>query len=525
MKYIRDNKFLDCIYKNTFELDPAKQAYQALNKYDSSRIRNDKTSDFQYLYLNKEYIEFTKSDDKYPISKFTPKASFEHKNVCTDKTQLDIEKPNAVTVSFGMNPYTTRCFNWVSGGLFDEYVFIKIGNSWKRIESYKEGDHTKTQDQNEEYPKRKEFNNISVINNIYKRIVGRFPASNMQYTSHKCIIDITSESVQSPTTYTYIVGRADKNGNPDFNHCSEEYTFTLYPESYIPRIYQITDQQGFHWVEYQVWAAAAKIINEQINADIESEHIIPILVNTGDMTQSGARVNEWLDYYNAGRHLFNHLEQMNIVGNNDLCDKDEKILGTGDDPGKSNPYYFHVFYCYEVSPIYKDEDTNKENPIYPIINNIYIPSIYKIEFDKLLLLFVNSELTETYCRYKLNLFSNSKVVNAYTGYTIDLNNAEYVANSLNFTPIYDILYKMTDQSENQQKKELIAFCHEMPFTVITHENVSINYKDRYRSLNENSNLIGSHLNQISNSDGKGLHWFSRLLEYRNCKLCIGGHKL
>ena len=68
-------------------------------------------------------------------------------------------------------------------------------------------------------------------------MTGRFPAANTQYTSHKCIINIVDSAVDSPTEYTYIVGRADKNGNPDLEHCSEEYTFTLYPTSYVPRIY------------------------------------------------------------------------------------------------------------------------------------------------------------------------------------------------------------------------------------------------------------------------------------------------
>jgi len=93
-------------------------------------------------------------------------------------------------------------------------------------------------------------------------MTGRFPAANTQYTVHKCIINVVDEAVNSPIEYTYIVGRADKNGNPDLEHCSEEYKFTLYPTSYIPRIYQTTDQQGFHWVEYQSWAAAAEVLNE-----------------------------------------------------------------------------------------------------------------------------------------------------------------------------------------------------------------------------------------------------------------------
>lgn len=534
--YIK-NSFQDILYKNTFELDPAKQAYQSLTGYDSSRYRHQTDNDYQYVFLDKEFIEFPHSDDKYPVSKFTPKASFEHKNVCTDKTQLDIEKPNMVTCSFGKNPYTTRCFNWISGGLFDEYVWIKDlsdNTIWHRFESYKEGDEFKSQEPGD--LKRKEFkNNADIINCVYKRITGRFPAANTQYTAHKCIINIVQTAVQSPTEYTYIVGRADKNGNPDFEHCSEEYTFTLYPTSYIPRIYQITDQQGFHWIEYQAWAAAAKVINEQINNETSQENIIPILVNTGDMTQSGARINEWLDYYNAGKCLFNHLEQMNVVGNNDLCGTDPEILGTGDDEGKSNAYYFHIFYCYEIET---------DSGSVPIITGLdseqtkrYVPSLYKIEFNDLILLFVNSEITSNTCKnwYKLSRIVGSGaerkevITNAYTGWDILAEGGEYYSKN-RFTTIYEMLYNMTEGLGN---KKLIAACHEMPFTVITFENLKINNSNTismtdYRSLSRDGNnklsLVGSHLNQIDKNDKMSTHWFSRLLEFRGCKLCIGGHK-
>lgn len=510
MYYINNEVFADCIYKNTFELDPAKQAYQSLNTYDSSRIRNANTADYQYLCLEKEYIEFPHSEEKYPVSKFTPKASFEHKNVCTDKTQLDTEKPNMVTCTFGKNPYTTRCFNWISGGLFDEYVFIKQGTSWIKFESYKEGDETKVQESGA--LKRKEFSNADIINCIYKRMTGRFPAANTQYTAHKCIINITTSAVNNPTTYTYIVGRADKNGNPDLEHCSEEYTFTLYPESYIPRIYQTTDQQGFHWVEYQSWAAAANVVNEQIVAESQTENIIPVLVNTGDMTQSGARVNEWVDYYNAGKSLFKHLEQVNTVGNNDLCGNDFTILGTGDDEGKANSYYFHVFYCYEVET---------EDGMIPIINNKYVPALYKLEFKDYILLVVNSEITSVNCKGWFNATYGENTVNVYTGWTMPNEGAPQYINS--FTTVYTMIFNMT---KNLNGKQLIAMCHEMPFTVITAENLenSSTILGRWRSQSGASSLVGSHLNQLSVKDTVGTHWFSRLLEYRKCKLCIGGHK-
>jgi hypothetical protein len=237
------------IIKTTFELDPAKQAYQALTTYESSRLRMaNLATDIQSLDLAKEYIEFPLTAEKFPVSNYTPKSSREGKNISTDKTKLNQSKPNMVTCSFGINIYTTRTFNWISCGQFDEYVWLKDGNSWNKFESYKAGDTTSSE---LSFPRRKGFA-ASINNPIYARITGTFPGDQNIYTSHKCIIEVTDEAVNSPTTFTYIVGRADKEGNPDFEHCSEEYTFTLYPTSYKPRIYQTTDQQGFHWIEYQV---------------------------------------------------------------------------------------------------------------------------------------------------------------------------------------------------------------------------------------------------------------------------------
>ena len=100
------------IIRNTFELDPAKQAYQALNTYDSSRYRlANIANDVQKLDLSEEYITFPNSDDKYPVALFTPKSSKCHKNVSTDKTKLSKVHPNMVTCSFGIDMYTTRTFN------------------------------------------------------------------------------------------------------------------------------------------------------------------------------------------------------------------------------------------------------------------------------------------------------------------------------------------------------------------------------------------------------------------------------
>ena len=82
-------------------------------------------NDAQYLTLNKEYIEFPKSNSIKYVSDYTPKASFENKNVCTDKSKLDVTKPNMVTCSFGIDMHKDRAFNWISVGYHDEYIWIR----------------------------------------------------------------------------------------------------------------------------------------------------------------------------------------------------------------------------------------------------------------------------------------------------------------------------------------------------------------------------------------------------------------
>jgi hypothetical protein len=72
-------------------------------------------------------------------------------------------------------------------------------------------------------------------------------------------------------------------------------------------------------------------------------------------------------------------------------------------------------------------------------------------------------------------------------------------------------------------KPIIAACHEMPFTVITAQNLISSTAGVSRSLS-GSSLVGSHLNQLNSNDTQSNYWFSRLLEYRGCKLCLGGHK-
>lgn len=561
------------MFRLTFALDPAKQAYNGFNAKDGSRIRYNKGQDLQILKLDKEFIGFPHSDEIIRIDRYTPRASFENRNVMTDKTQLDREKPNMVTCSLGNDVYNTRCFNWISCGALDEYVWIrKQGTTaWKKFQSYTKISSDISEDTSV-LPRRKEYSTL-VNNTVYARMINRFPGNDVLFTAHKCVIRL-QEATTDPEVYEYVVGRPDKDGKPDVNHTNEIYTFTLYPRTYEGRVYQITDQQGFHWIEYQVWAAAAVQLNTTITNECQEINsrtgdgvtkVFPILINTGDMTQSGSRINEWLDYYNAGKVLFNHLEQINCVGNNDLCDINPRELGTGNDNNKSNSHFFHYFYCFDV----KDDDkyaaaTNDQKKFFSgeslvvkahtgiyradataqpttvnITENRYIPSFYYFKTRNVMYIIFNSEIPVNGVQKWFGLCSkNNKYVNIYTGIEI-FRNGEYGVydddNQSYFTPIYETMYAWMNsnmtivEGESTPVKKVVVAMHEMPFTVITKDSLS-NDKLDYISCTRNhptgpkSSRVGSNVNQLTIDETRGIYWFSRLLEYFGCKLVIGGHK-
>jgi len=559
------------IKKNTmfrlmFALDPAKQAFNGFNGKDSSRIRYNKATDIQVLDLNKEFIGYPHSNETIKIDRYTPKASFENRNVMTDKSQLNKEKPNMVTCSFGLDVYNTRCFNWISCGTFDEYVWVRPQGStaWTGFQSYTKVSKNNVEDTSKSI-RRKEY--LMDVNNAgYARMINRFPGNNVLFTSHKCVL-VFPDALE-PTVYEYVVGRPDKDGKPDFEHTNSIYTFTLYPRSYEGRVYQVTDQQGFHWIEYQVWAAAAEFLNTKIAQEIAeinstaTTKVFPILINTGDMTQSGARVNEWLDYYNGGVSLFNHLEQMNCVGNNDLCPINPRDLGTGNDNDKSSSHFFHYFYCFDVRDTEKcnEEIPDPEKPnekIYTgskfftgeslvvkahtgqfgsgdelveinVTEDRFIPSFYYFKTGKVLYLIVNSEIPKSNCMYWFGLCSNNAYVNIYTGIEISANGA-YAATDNCFTPLYETMYAWLsgNQTSGVNDRKVVVAMHEMPFTVITNESL---FKGTTKNIPCTRNFptkkgrLGSNTNQLDINEDRGIFWCSRLLEYFGCKLVIGGHK-
>ena len=552
------------MFRLMFALDPAKQAYNGFNTKDSSRVRYNKATDLQVVNLDKEFIGYPHSNETVKIDRYTPKASFENRNVMTDKTQLNREKPNMVTCSFGVDVYNTRCFNWISCGTFDEYVWIrKEGEtSWNKFQSYTKISSIIAEDHSKSIY-RKEYT-VDVNNTVYARMINRFPGNDVLFTSHKCVV-VLPDAEDSPVKYEYVVGRPDKDGKPDPKHTNRIFTFTLYPRTYEGRTYQITDQQGFHWIEYQVWAASAEYLNTKISQEISdwnvknSNKVFPILINTGDMTQSGARINEWLDYYNGGVSLFDHLEQMNVVGNNDLCPINPRELGTGNDNDKSSSHFFHYFYCFDVrdNDVCTETNPDPEKPtqiVYEgdkfftgeslivkahtgsvvvdgITTNIdikedrYIPSIYYFKTKDVLYVMINSEIPYSNVQKWFGLCSKGhNYINVYTGIEA-VADGNYAGDVDYFTPIYETVYAWLNTNNNERK--VVVAMHEMPFTVITKvslNNESAKQIDQTRNYPLAKARLGSNVNQMDINETRGIFWCSRLLEYFNCKLVIGGHK-
>lgn len=533
----------DTIYKDQFSLDPAKQAFKSLVPKTSTNDNNVSEATKNRLYqgidsepipLNTQFISFPNSSGKKDVSLYTPKFSGEHKNVLSDKTAPLFDKPNMLNCSFGINAENTRCFNWFSmGDSQDEFLFVRKQGTfnWEVFESYKQGD---TNQITRSLFSRKQFND-TIINAVYDRMSSTFPGNaEYKYTTHKCILKYENESVNTPTTFEYCAGRLDKNGNIS-NYISNIQTFTLYPSDYKPRVYQTTDQQGFGWMEYQVWAAAAEELNRRIEKECNNiTKEFPILINTGDMTQNGTRINEWLDYYNGGYCLLCHLEHMAVIGNNDLGHSHSTtVLGNGDDAGKSSPYFFNLFYCYEIenesefkinSALTDYTDTkNNDWQHHLIYKNKYIPSIYYFYFGNYGYLMVNSEITETTCsKYFNSKNDTNKTLNLYTGNCIETDNTKSPYTRSNK---YSLKYAINYMIKQMSEKTIIAACHEMPYTVTTNTQTKADYNSVERSI-ASGKLVGSHLNRINGTATyiDDNYWFSKLLQNNSIKLCIGGHK-
>lgn len=301
---------------------------------------NNNSKDFRPIQYNKDV------DIKDSAKVYKPYCVADGpKDLFYCKTKFDPTKPNMPTTSLGLVP-TTRTFNWVSLGYYDEYLlYRKVGTEeWTTIESYKTGDYSR------------------------RRIKG---FDGERFTVHKAIVENLEEG-----EYEWKCGRNECWSDPILmivKNPSKEDTF---------KFVHISDQQGWTYGEYQPWGISCnEIVKAENSNDLEkfpaNTSGIHFIVNTGDMTQNGNRPSEWLDYYNAASEILPNVPQMNVVGNNDLCPN------KGELSGKINPDSFEYFYTYQYEK--SSEVANAQK-----YQGEYMKSVYSYDYGCAHFVVINS---------------------------------------------------------------------------------------------------------------------------------------
>lgn len=454
-----------------FMLEPAKQGNKAYAARKTSEL-------WTYIDLEKQTTK-EKSDNNgkqttlyyYNDSlkqKYTPKASYEEKTFFTTKTKFSESKPNYIIHTYGIQATdngngATRCFNWISVGYYNEYVEIKktTDTEWTKYESITKQNATSEQ--------------LKFINH-YQRL--RWMTSDgTLVTTHKCIVPSLSKG-----TYNYRITRED-----DSSYVSDIKEFEVKADSDVNSFtyIQTTDQQGFNWAEYQAWSRSADEI---------SSETFDFIINTGDITQSGNRVNEWLDYYN-GRKPLEKYPEMFTIGNNDLCGHISTDLTDGED---ATSKYNHInvlrYFTFELDSNNTYEFTWNDST-YPLY------SLYSFNYGKWHFISLNSEIA----------VASSKMYKDWTNdsYVGDATFAN-AANQQIEAWLKKDLQNWTGQENPTECSKCIIYMHEMPFTIVT-----------YSFMQGTSARAGSHLNTLNSN---GTYRFSRLFKQYGIRLVMGGHK-
>ena len=457
------------LFKKYYAMDPVSQATKDVGARDNSKWVN--------------YVDLTKrSGEVIPsVEDYTPRASSENKNIFYNKTKLFEGKPTVITCSFGFQATdngqgATRCFNWLTNGpINDEFLWVrqKGAASWGEAhESYK---------------------NETGVRAFYNRKTREYSDGNVM-TAHKYVMKNLAAG-----EYEYVAGYAKSDGTPDLEHCTPVRCFKVRANADVQNGFtfvQTSDQQGFNWEEYEVWKATAKIIeSEDVNHDIQ------FMVNTGDMTQNGNRVGEWLDYFNGECDMMRNMEEMATIGNNDLSPRELYKLGNGSDSSKLSLENIEFFYCFEI---------DETNPPVFTVNGVdyYIPSLYSFNYGDIHFLCVNSEI-------KAIAESNTSGTSVY-------NFDDYG----NFYPQIK-QWCETDMLNNASSVWNIAYCHEMPFTILT-TGVTEDYTGHSVATNNKEVHEGGEgrggSNMNTNIAVNDRYWFSEFCQTHNIRLVFGGHK-
>lgn len=218
---------------------------------------------------------------------------------------------------------------------------------------------------------------------------------------------------------------------------------------------------------------------------------LEFVINTGDATQNGNRVNEWIDYFNAGDSLFSHLEQMYEVGNNDLCPVTPYELGLGNDATKQNPINVNYFFTFEHPFQVPTSSTG-----------VYVPCVYSFIYGNTYFLGMNSELTDA-----------SEACYALFG-----QQGKDLYATLNVWAQNDL------EHLDDSIKWKIAFCHESPFTLLI--KTVMDSWNTWVGNNPNTDPTngGDRGSVTSHFNNPGDWWFSKFLEDNAFNMSICGHK-
>lgn len=431
-----------------YTMDPTSQAYVALNKRASST---------QWTY-----IDLKNTHEDIDLSKYSPVNSKLGKNIFFNKNLLTDGKPCFVNVTFGYDAHKTRGFTWVTTGYRNEYLqYKKEGESeWTTVESFKEGDG-------------RDGKNRNWDSEIYNRI-RNFTTDGTYFTVHKCLVDF--EEPVERQKYVYRVGYE--------GYWTNERSFEIRNrQDAIDKGFNylhVTDQQGFNQEEYETWRLAAEFIK---NKDPEE---FDFIINTGDATQNGNRINEWVDFFRTGDVLTSEYVQMYTVGNNDLCPDIPYILGNGSELTKMNPINVEYFFTFEHPYEIPRSSSGK-----------YIPCIYSFIYGNTYFLSMNSEIT------------NDAIIKVF----------EHSGNNIYSDTIKNWCERDLENLDDTVTWK-IAFCHEAPFTILT-DNVVESYIKFYNGDAEvtvEPDRGGTRMNTVGN------YWFSRFLQDNGFNLCMCGHK-
>lgn len=464
---VSGDSFKDLLFVRYYTLDPVSQANKVFNSRKSSAL-------WTYINLQKESNEdldnplyyYTKSSK----INFRPRASESGKNIFTSKSVFSEKTPNMVNITFGIQATdngggATRCFNWVSVGYYDEY--LEWGTSPDNLINKEYSIHEGgTYD-----------SSISRFIDIYKRL--RWITTNhTAVTTHKLILKNLPAG-----DYYYRVRREG-----DDSYKSDIMSFTVKADSEVGNFefVQVSDQQGFNWLEYQAWKKAALHISD-------NHPNVAFTLNTGDITQNGNRESEWLDYYD-GRQYLRNKEEMFTIGNNDLCGVTEYLLGTGNaNIYKINHKNITHYYTYEIDPNNPTIFTSDEV-------EFYMPSVYSFNYGKFHFVALNSEFAAN--TYKV--YTDTETITGKFKQDTYRNMADWFERDLEN-------YKAQSGETNCSK--CIVYCHEAPYTILT-----------YAIANDGSKARGgSKLNDALTGHSDG-YYFSRLFKKYGIRLVMCGHK-